>query len=115
MKKINNEKLERIKKTHLKYCKSLFPKKMISEDLCKLLCCENPFDFSVINPPNPKCKYLKKKYWKYVTSDQYDYSKFYNSFRTPSAAPKRNINWHGIKLLEALDISVCPYCGINYI
>ena len=112
MKQIDVKKLEKIKDKHLKYCKDLIPE--IDSETCNLLCCENPFDFANTNPENPRCKYLKKDYWSFV-DENIDYEKFYASFRTPQNAPKRNKDWNGIELLKALNIVVCPYCGMNYI
>lgn len=112
MKQIDVKKLEKIKDKHLEYCRNLIPD--IEPDICELLCCKDPFDFTNINPENPKNKYLKKDYWNFVDGN-IDYEKFYTSFRSPHCAPKRNKDWNGIELLKAIEVDVCPYCGMNYI
>lgn len=55
MKQIDVKKLEKIKDKHLEYCRNLIPG--IELDICELLCCKDPFDFTNINPENPKNKY----------------------------------------------------------
>ena len=91
MKQIDVKKLEKIKDKHLEYCRNLIPD--IEPDICELLCCKDPFDFTNINPENPKNKYLKKDYWDFVDRN-IDYEKFYTSFRSPHCAQKLNKTWN---------------------
>lgn len=114
MKKIDIKKIEQIKEKHFNYCKTLKPfnHKKIDEEVCYLLCCENPFNFEQVDCKNKDYKYIKKDYYKYVGDESISYESQYTSFRTQT---ERNMEWNGVKLIEHLGIDVCPYCGLNYI
>lgn len=107
MKKIDltEEKFNKIKEKHLKYCKKHidWKKLKLTEKDCKLLFTENPFnDFLDIKRGYGKFKRKKKKL---------NFIQKYASFRSPNS---NNPSWSGAKLIEALGIDVCPYCGQQY-
>lgn len=108
MKKINlnNIEWEYIKEQHLAYCKKLRfkNKKNLSEKDLKKLFIENPFD------ENMK---LKRGYGKYKRGKtKVNVFSQYERFRSPDT--KKIPNWYGAKLIKALKIDVCPYCGQQY-
>ncbi|MBO6273918.1 hypothetical protein J6O48_14265 [bacterium] len=100
---IEHDVLEEIKKEHLQYCLSKINKKKLklSYDDCNNLFIENPFndDFSVKN----EYKKFKKK--------RFDFRQKYKHFRTPAS---KDQTWYAAKLIEKLNIRVCPYCGQQY-
>lgn len=117
MKKIDINKLKKITKLHLEYCKNLRPeiilgkRKSIDDELIKLLCCEYPFDFN-----KPEHNYLKDAYREFDKNSgiyngrNIDYKVQYKNFRS-----KNDGLWNGKELLKMLDVNICPYCGMNYI
>lgn len=108
MKKINlnNIEWEYIKEQHLAYCRRLRfkNKKNLSEEDLRKLFIENPFD------ENMK---LKRGYGKYKRGKtKVNVISQYERFRSPDK--KKIPNWYGAKLIKALKIDVCPYCGQQY-
>lgn len=100
---IEPQKLEEIKKEHLNYCKQRKNIKILDlsdEDYCNLFI-ENPFDKNGIL----KTIY-QEKYSKYKFKNEYKY------FRTPHKNSKSK--WCAARLIEMLNINVCPYCGQQY-
>lgn len=95
--------LDEIKKEHWKYCLSKINKKKLrlSYEDCKKLFIESPFneDFSI----KSEYKKFKKK--------RFDFRQKYKHFRTPTS---KNQTWYAAKLIEKLNIRVCPYCGQQY-
>lgn len=104
MKKINltDKELREIKQKHLDYCKRhvKYKKLGLSDEDCRKLFIQNPFDENM----NLKNEYEKFK--------NIDFTAKYNSFR--SSNTKKEPKWSGAKLIEALNINVCPYCGLQY-
>ena len=101
---INKEALEFIKNEHLKYCRFVIKKAgyNIKKSDCKFLFIENPFD----NNFNVLQSYIDKY------DGKYDFKNLYSKFRTPKGKMKNK--WCATKLIENLDIKVCPYCGQQY-
>lgn len=101
---INEKKLNKIKKEHLNYCKKMVRNFGLAQDLqdedFKLLFIENPFD------SNQKVKSTYSKY------KNYDFREIYKKFRTPDA--NMRTQWCASKLIEAIGLTVCPYCGLQY-
>ncbi len=98
MKKIDIKKLEKTKKTHWDYCKNLDVVSKLSDQDKKLLFIENPFT------ENFEAKEIyQEKYGNINLEDEYKKFRRY----------KKTI-WNAIKLIEILEITVCPYCGMNY-
>lgn len=115
MKKIDRTKVEKIKDKHFEYCKNLRPSQnhKIDDEICYFLCCEDPFDFNNLNPPQNDFKFLKREYWNFINSPTaISYKNQYTNFRTQT---ERNERWNGVKLIEELGVDICPYCGLNYI
>jgi len=107
MKKIDPCKLKEIEERHWEYCKCLRPKgldKSSQMDKFKKLCIDNPFDFSRNYGEFP---YLKNEL---LELSEVDLKGQYEDFRSN----KLKKDWDGVKLIDALGINVCPYCGINY-
>lgn len=109
MKQLSLQNLEKIKDKHYRYCIELIEKeenKILSEEerqTVRKLCCENPFVCK------GKTISLSSDFKKYINGD-IDYNSYYTIFRSDN-----NSDWNGVKLFEALDVKVCPYCGINYL
>lgn len=108
MKQINidEETFEYIKKKHLKYCKSVLKEagKSISNNDCKLLFIEKPFD----NDFNINSSYETK----YKNKDKYDFRALYTAFRSPKGEMKKE--WCASQFIEKLGVKICPYCGQQY-
>ena len=108
MKKIilTDKKLNEIKQKHLDYCKEhvKWKKLGLSEDDCRKLFIENPFDENMN---------LKRGYGKFRRGKtKVNFITKYESFRSPRA--KKEPEWSGAKYIQALNIDVCPYCGQQY-
>lgn len=108
MKKINltNEELNKIKQKHLDFCKKhvKYKKLNLSEEDCRKLFVENPFD---------KNMKLKRGYGKFRRGKtKMNFIAKYESFRSPKT--KKEPEWSGAKYIQALKINVCPYCGQQY-
>lgn len=108
MKKINltNEELNKIKQKHLDFCKKhvKYKKLNLSEEDCRKLFIENPFDENMN---------LKRGYGKFRRGKtKMNFITKYESFRSPK--PKKEPEWSGAKYIQALKINVCPYCGQQY-
>lgn len=108
MKKINltNEELNKIKQKHLDFCKKhvKYKKLNLSEEDCRKLFVENPFD---------KNMKLKRGYGKFRRGKtKMNFITKYESFRSPKT--KKEPEWSGAKYIQALKINVCPYCGQQY-
>lgn len=115
MRKIDSAKIEQIKEKHFEYCIKLRPsqRRKIDEHICRLLCCENPFDFNNFNSAQDDFKFLNSQYWEFIKENPtISYENQYTYFRTQT---EENASWNGVKLLEELGVDVCPYCGLNYI
>lgn len=108
MKKINltDKKLDEIKQKHLNYCKKhvKYKKLNLSEEDCKKLFIENPFDENMN---------LKRGYGKFRRGKtKVNFITKYNSFRSPKT--KKEPEWSGAKYIQSLKMDVCPYCGQQY-
>lgn len=105
MKKINSDIFTQIKEKHIMRCIDLAKKKNIFLDDKKAekLFAESPFDIddgSIV---------IKQNFLKNFPKSRYDFRTCYTEFRNYSYK-----EWCGLKLLKDLEITVCPYCGINY-
>ena len=108
MKKINlkDEELNKIKQKHLDYCKKhvKWKKLGLSENDCRKLFIENPFDENMN---------LKRGYGKFRRGKtKVNFITKYESFRSPRT--EKEPEWSGAKYIQALKIDVCPYCGQQY-
>lgn len=94
---INSEKWEKILELHYDYCVSKLPHdSSLTDEDKKLLFIEYPFN-----------KKMKIKY-QYLPLRKNDFSNEYEKFA------KYKKEWCRYKLVEALEVLVCPYCGQQY-
>lgn len=97
---ISEIELEEIKKIHLEYCTSKVKNLKLTQEQCRLLFIENPFDeFFRVKPVYDEFK-----------KNKFNFEKQYKNFRNS----KINQKWNGAKLIESLKLNVCPYCSQQY-
>lgn len=118
-----NGKKNTIRKIHEDYCFNKLELKSRGSSLdvkrkdVKKLCCENPFELNasgdiVVDADGcPKIKddivRLIKQYNKIFCS--HEFLDLYENFR------RYKKEWNGVFFIEHSGISVCPYCGMNYV
>lgn len=98
MKKIDINKLNKIKTKHFDYCKKLPEVSDLTDEHKKMLFINNPFT------DNMQAKKVYKESFSKI-----DLIGKYENFRK-----YKKTKWNGVELINELGITVCPYCGMNY-